>query len=110
MGAVILFLVSLFHAAVFSGLAYWMAPSPQFKFTPRLAAIWFVVGAILANVVLCAMLFEVYNGVLIMAGTETDGSGLGQYMKTVLVVQPFFAIALYPLLSGVIKRRIPARA
>jgi hypothetical protein len=96
---------------VFAALAYWMAPSPQFKFPPKLATGWFVVGAMLANTVLCAMLFELTNGVMIISAgnVDPDTGGLMKFMTMVLIAQPFFAIALYPVLLGVIRRRmIPA--
>lgn len=103
----ILALVSVFHAAVFCGLAYWIAGSKQFKIPAKMVAVWFVVGAIIANIILCVMLFELTSGVMIVMGGEMgDTSGLGKFMLIVLAVQPFFGLALFPAVKSLIQRRI----
>lgn len=108
MGALILFAVHTFHLGVFSALAYWMAGSKQFTFTPRQASGWFVAGAVIANVVLCAMLVEVGSGMAILSNQTVDDDYFSRTLKTALIIQPVFGAVLYFLVQSCIKiRRSP---
>lgn len=112
MGAVINLLVPVFHVAVFSGLAYWMSGSERFKSRPRPAAFWFIVGGVLANLILCAMLFELYSGISMVTGNGHgyDDNFLAKNMKTALLAQPVFALLMYPVLMNIFSLRLKTRA
>ncbi len=108
MGFFIMIAVPVFHTVVFAGLAYWMSRSPQFKFPSRIAALWFITGGILANIILCTMLLEVASGMAMVSGRPVDDDFLGENLKMLLYTQPVFAAALYPILMNVLK--LPRKA
>ncbi len=103
MGPFIMVIVPVFHTVVFTGIAYWMSRSPQFKFPPNTAALWFVAGGVLANIVLCAMLLEVGSGMAMVAGQPVDDGAFSASMKVLLYTQPVFAFLLYPIVTTVLK-------
>jgi len=105
MGAVINFLVPVFHLVVFSGITYWIQSSGKMpKGTkPAAAAAWLALGGVLANVILVAMLLEVMSGVSLMSGQVPDDRFFAGNMYVLCYSQPVYLALAFFVHSQILK-------